>query len=190
MYAIIGLGNPGKKYDKTRHNVGFMTIDCLADHFATKINKAKFNAMYGEVNYKGEKILLVKPQTFMNDSGICVRQIMDYYNIDIEKVIIIVDDIDIDFGRVRVKAKGSAGTHNGLRSIVGHIGDTNFPRIKISVGKKPLYMDLATFVLSTFSSQELNILHKELEQAKKACLEIIDGGVDFAMNSTNSIRFE
>lgn len=189
MYLIVGLGNPGKRYEKTRHNVGFDTIDVLAKYFGVEFDKAKFRGIYAETRFNNEKIILVKPQTFMNISGDCVYQFMNYYGIDTQNLIVLVDDIDIKFGTVKLKKNGSAGTHNGLKSIIQRLeGDNNFPRVKIAVGKKPDYMDLADFVISKFTDKERKIIDKEIEIAKDAVIHIIESGVDFSMNRINPLE--
>lgn len=190
MYLVVGLGNPGKRYEKTRHNVGFDAIDSLAEYFSISLDKVKFKGVYGEARYKGEKIILLKPETYMNASGDSVQPFMDYFSIDIENLIVLVDDIDIQFGTVRVKKNGSAGTHNGLKSIISRVADKNFPRVKIAVNQKPSYMDLADFVLSKFTVKERTIVDKEIEIARDAVIDIIDNGIDAAMNKTNPIALE
>lgn len=189
MYLIVGLGNPGKKYEKNRHNVGFMAIDRFAKEFDVSVTKSKFKSLYGELNYNGKKLILMKPQTYMNASGEAVQSFSNYYNIDPENIIVIVDDIDINFGTVRIRKTGSAGTHNGLKSIVNLLGSKNFPRIKVSVGKKEEYMDLADFVISDFSKNQKDVLEKELDLTVKAILSIIEDGIDIAMNKINPIKF-
>lgn len=186
MYLIVGLGNPGKKYDKTRHNVGFDCLDLIASKLNVDINKAKFKGIYGETRYNNEKIILLKPETYMNASGISVQECAKFYGIDVENIIVLVDDIDIKFGSVRVKKNGSAGTHNGLKSIIQHLGSKEFPRVKIAVNQKPEYMDLADFVLSKFSDSERKIVDKELELACDAVFEILDKDIEKAMNKINS----
>lgn len=191
MYLIVGLGNPGKRYEKTRHNVGFDAIDVLADFFNIKLDKAKFKGIYAETRFNNEKIILVKPETFMNASGDCVQQYMDFYGIDSKNLIVIVDDIDIKFGRVKIKNNGSAGTHNGLKSIIQRLGGKkDFPRVKIAVGNKPEYLDLADFVMSKFTEKERKIVDKEIELAKEAVIHIIEDDVDFAMNRINPLEVE
>lgn len=189
MYLIVGLGNPGNKYEKTRHNVGFMAIDKLAKKLDIDVNKLKFKGQYGQGTYKGEKIILLKPQTYMNNSGESVQPFYNYYNLQADQLIVLVDDIDIDFGMVRVKKKGSAGTHNGMKSLIKLLGQGDFTRIKIAVGKKPPYMDLANFVLGGFTKDESQILEKEIDLAVQSVIDIIDHDVDYSMNKTNSIKF-
>lgn len=185
MKLVVGLGNPGKKYEGNRHNVGFMSIDRLADRNGISVNKLKFKSIIGEGRIGYEKIILMKPMTYMNNSGIAVMECANYYNIDAEDIIVICDDIDIPFGTIRIKKKGSAGTHNGLKSIIYHLQDDNFPRVKISVGKKIPQMNLADFVLSNFSKEEKVILEEELVDSVKATELIIDGKIDESMNEFN-----
>ena len=158
MYCIVGLGNPGLKYENTRHNAGFLTIDYLANKFGIDVKKSKFKSLYGQGVISGQKVMLVKPQTYMNNSGEAVREIKNFYKFDMDKLIVIYDDIDIEFGTIRIRKKGSAGTHNGMKSIIYQIQDDKFPRIKIAVGKKPEYMDLANFVLSGFTEKEAEVI--------------------------------
>lgn len=185
MYVIVGLGNPGKKYENTRHNVGFMTLDRIAKKANISINQAKWNSLLGEGRYSGKKVLLVKPQTFMNRSGISVQEIVNFYKIEPWQLIVICDDIDIPFGTIRVKRKGSAGSHNGLKSIINQIASQDFPRVKISVGDCPPFMDLADFVLSKFRPDEEKILDEEIEAASQAVDLILAGHIDQAMNEYN-----
>jgi len=186
LFVVVGLGNPGRAYANTRHNVGFDTIDILASRNNIKINKIKFKSVYGEGQIGNEKVMLVKPQTYMNNSGITVKDIYNYYKVPIENIIVIVDDIDIDFALVRVKRKGSAGTHNGLKSIIYLLEDDNFPRVKIGIGKKPENQDLADFVLSRFSKDEREIIEETLNTAAESVEAIIKEGIDNAMNKFNT----
>ena len=190
MKLIVGLGNPGKQYENTRHNIGFMIVDELAKSWNVSFDKTKFNAEYAIAYHNGIKYLLVKPTTYMNLSGEAVIDAVNYFKIKPENIIVIVDDIDIPFGTVRIKKKGSAGTHNGLKSIIYHLETENFPRIRISVGKCPSYMDLKDFVLSKFSSSEEKILKKELEISADAVEEIIKSDVDKTMCKFNGINIE
>ena len=158
MKMIVGLGNVGSRYDGTRHNTGFMVVDELADRNQIKINKEKDEAMIGQGMIDGEKVLLVKPMTFMNDSGRAVRPLMDFYKIDVDDLVIVQDDLDMEVGRVRLRQKGSAGGHNGIKSLISVIGQ-DFPRVKIGVGKKPHpEYDLADWVLSRFSRQDTDAI--------------------------------
>lgn len=188
MYYIVGLGNPGLQYENTRHNVGFLTIDYLAKKYDIKVKKLKFKSLYGQGEISGQKVMLIKPQTYMNNSGEAIRDLKNFYKFEDDKLIVILDDIDIDFGKIRIKKKGSAGTHNGMKSIIYQIQTDNFPRIKISVGQKPSYMDLASFVLSGFTKDEADIVREEIINAADACEMIINDGIDKAMNKYNSLN--
>lgn len=190
MYLIVGLGNPGKRYENTRHNVGFEAVDALADYFNIKIDKAKFKGLYGETRYKDNKLVLIKPETYMNASGDCLVQFANYYGVPEENIIVLVDDIDIKFGSVRIKKNGSAGSHNGLKSIVARLKTDNFPRVKIAINQKPDYMDLADFVLSKFTDKERQVVDKEIDLAKDGVLDILDKGIDYAMNKVNPVRVD
>ena len=185
MYVVVGLGNPGKDYTKTRHNIGFNVVDLIAKRNNINLNKIKFQSVYGEGIIGGEKILLMKPQTFMNNSGISVRDVYQYYKIPIENIIVIVDDIDIDFSTVRIRAKGSAGSHNRLKSIINYLGNENFPRVKVGIGKKYENQDLASFVLSRFSPDEQEDINISLVTAAEAVESIIKDGINQAMNKYN-----
>ena len=185
-WLIIGLGNPGREYEKTRHNAGFRAIDLLADKLGCRIDKGKFQGLYGQVNYNGKKLMLLKPQTFMNLSGRSVLQLSAYFNIPPARIIVMFDDISLTPGRLRVRADGSAGGHNGIKSIIQEVGSQAFPRVKIGVGAKPNpEFDLADWVLSTFSAQEEKALKNALEWAGEAALAIIDHGVPEAANRYN-----
>ena len=188
MYYIVGLGNPGLKYENTRHNVGFLTIDYLARKHNIDVKKSKFKSLYGQGTISGHKVMLVKPQTYMNNSGEAVRDLKNFYKFDTDKLIVIYDDIDIDFGSIRIRKKGSAGTHNGMKSIIYQIQDDSFPRIKIAVGKKPEYMDLANFVLSGFNEKEAEIIRKEIDIASLSIETLIEENIDKSMNLYNSVR--
>ena len=188
MYVIVGLGNPGLQYENTRHNVGFLTIDYLAKKHNIPVKKLKFKSLYGQGEISGQKVMLVKPQTYMNNSGEAVREIKNYFKFDEDELIVIVDDIDIDFGRIRLKKKGSAVTHNGMKSIIYQIQNDKFPRIKIAVGKKPDYMDLANFVLSGFNEKEADIVRQEIIMSAEAIEMLLATNIDKAMNKYNSIN--
>ena len=186
MFLVVGLGNPGREYERTRHNAGFRAIDLLAEKLGCKIDKAKFQGLYGQVNYNGVKLFLLKPQTFMNLSGRSVLQLSAYYSIPPERIIVLFDDISLPPGRLRIRAEGSAGGHNGIKSIIAEVGSQEFPRVKIGVGAKPNpEFDLAAWVLSTFSAKEEKDLRFALENAADAALAIIDRGVPEAANRYN-----
>lgn len=186
MYAVIGLGNPGNKYKGTRHNVGFDTIDCIAQRNGAKVNKIKFKAVYGETQIGGEKVLLVKPQTYMNNSGESVLDIYNFFKMPLENIIVILDDVDIKFGSLRIRTKGSAGTHNGMKSIIYLLQSDSFPRVKIGIGKPNEHQDLADFVLSGFSKDDRICIDSTIEQAAEAVERIIANGINIAMNEFNA----
>ncbi len=185
MIVIAGLGNPGSKYSETRHNVGFDVVDRLAQSNDIKVNKLKFKALIGEGFIGTEKVLLVKPSTYMNNSGHSIREIMEFYKLPPENLLVVVDDIDIEFATIRLKKKGSAGSHNGLKSIIYQIQVDDFPRIKVGIGKKPPYYDLADFVLSKFSLDERKLVDQAIKKASAAAEEFVKSGIDKAMNEFN-----
>lgn len=188
MYYIVGLGNPGIQYENTRHNAGFIAIDYLARKYSIDVRKIKFKSLIGQGVISGQKVMLVKPQTYMNNSGEAIREIYKYFDFDHDKLIVIYDDIDIDFGSIRIRKKGSAGTHNGMKSIIYNLEFDDFPRIKVAVGKKPSYMDLANFVLSGFSKQEAKIIEEEVKFASDAIEMILEEGIEKTMSMFNSKR--
>ena len=186
-YLIVGLGNPGKQYETTRHNAGFICIDALADKYAIKINKLKFKSLMGEGRIEGKRCLLLKPQTFMNLSGEAVRDAVEFYKIPTENVIVICDDISLDPGKMRIRRKGSHGGQNGMRNIIYHLKDDNFPRIKIGIGAKPNpEYDLADWVLSRFSQSEAKLIKQVAEDTASAIEYIVKGDIDRAMSNYNS----
>lgn len=185
LILVIGLGNPGKDYADTRHNIGFKTIDLLAENNGIKINKIKFNSVYGEGVIGNQKIMLVKPQTYMNNSGMAVLAWYNFYKLSIENILVIVDDVDIDFGAIRIRRDGSAGSHNGLKSIIKNLGSQDFSRIKIGIGDKKEGQDLAKFVLSRFSKKEKKEMEDALIRAGSAAETIIKHDITRAMNEFN-----
>lgn len=185
MYIIAGLGNPTREYEKTRHNVGFDTIDVLADKLNTSVDEKKFKGLYGRGIIAGEKVILLKPQTFMNLSGESVREAADFYKVDPEHIIVIYDDISLDVGQLRIRKKGSAGGHNGIKNIIAHLGTQEFPRIKVGVGDKPKGMDLADYVLGHFSKEDQAKMDEAFKDAANAAEMILDKGMDAAMNHYN-----
>ena len=185
-WLIVGLGNPGKEYERTKHNCGFRALDILAADLSCKIDKGKFQGLYGQCTYEGRKLLLLKPQTYMNLSGRSVLQLSAYFNIPPQRIIVMFDDISLAPGRLRVRPDGSAGGHNGIKSIIAELGSQDFPRVKIGVGAKPNpEYDLASWVLSGFSAQEEKALQTALENAAKAALCIITDGVAQTANRYN-----
>lgn len=186
-WLIVGLGNPGKEYDRTRHNCGFRVMDILADKLGCKIDKAKFQGLYGQTVINGQKLYLLKPLTYMNLSGRSVLQLSAYFQIPPQRIIVIFDDISLDVGRLRVRSNGSAGGHNGMKSIISELGSQEFPRVKVGVGAKPHpEQDLADWVLSTFSASEEKALKTALENAGDAALCLIEKGVMEAANRYNA----
>ena len=187
----MGLGNPGKEYTHTRHNAGYRALDILAKRLDCKVDKSKFQGLYGQIKYGNEKLFLLKPLTYMNLSGQSVLQLSAYYNIPPQRIIVLFDDISLPPGRLRVRADGSAGGHNGIKSIISQLGSQDFPRVKIGVGAKPdADRDLADWVLSAFSPQEEKALAFSLEKAADAALAIIDKGVPEAANLYNGSKPE
>ncbi len=187
MFVIVGLGNPGKKYENTRHNAGFMSIDALAEKYGINISEKKHKALCGTGVIEGNKVLLIKPQTFMNVSGESVRSVMDFYKIDPEEdMIVIYDDISLTPGNIRIRKKGSAGGHNGIKSIIAHAGTQNFMRIKVGVGEKPSGWDLADYVLGHFSEEDNQKLKDVMPDIIQAATLMVQGDVDKAMNDFNA----
>lgn len=186
MYMIAGLGNPGKKYEKTRHNMGFDCADILAKRLDIKLKASRFNARVGKGAAPGAgRILLVKPYTFMNASGDAIVPLLKYYKIKPEHLIVIYDDTDLAAGTIRVRAKGSAGSHNGMKSVVAELGTENFPRVRIGIGKRPEGTDMVNFVLGRFSPSERDLIDRAIEDAADAVLDILENGPEHAMNSFN-----
>lgn len=187
MYLIVGLGNPGKQYDMTRHNIGFEVIDYIADKYNVKVNKLKFKAVYGEMSINGEKVYLVKPQTYMNLSGESVREFCAFYKIPPENVIVIFDDISLEPGRIRLRAKGSDGGHNGIKSIIYQLSSDKFLRIKVGVGAPPHKdYDLADFVLGRFLKDDIPIMEDAIQKSEQAAVMTIEQGIERAMNKFNT----
>lgn len=185
-YIIAGLGNPGAKYEMTRHNAGFLALDLYAVRNNADIKKLKYHSLVREVTVSGKRCLLMKPQTFMNNSGEAIGEAARFYKIPPERVIVISDDTTLDVGKIRIRRKGSAGGHNGLKSIIAHLGSEDFPRVKIGVGKKPdAYTDLADWVLARFPKESEADLKNALENALSAVELIVAGETDKAMNLYN-----
>jgi PTH1 family peptidyl-tRNA hydrolase len=187
VFAIIGLGNPGAKYRQTRHNAGFYVIDSLASRNGINLTKLKHKCLYGEGTFEGtdKKVLLIKPQTFMNASGECVRELVNWYKLDMSQILVIYDDIDIPTGTIRIRKSGSAGSHNGMKSIIYQINSDEFARIRIGIGSPPKEMDLAAYVLSNFNDDEIELMNDAVLNAAKASETIVTLGTDKAMNMYN-----
>lgn len=185
-FMIVGLGNPGRDYEMTRHNAGFLTLDHIAAEENIEIKKLKYKALIGDAVISGHRCLLVKPQTFMNNSGEAVREISQFYKIPPEKIIVIFDDISLPCGKLRIRRKGTDGGHNGIKSIIYHLNSDNFPRIKIGVGAKPHPdYNLADWVLSAFKKDEMEELKKAITKATEVLPFMLDGEIDKAMNKAN-----
>lgn len=170
MKMIIGLGNPGKQYENTRHNIGFQAIDKLADRLGATSMQSKFNGMYSIVHHPEGKVMLVKPLTYMNLSGECVRPLMDYYNIDVEDIIVLYDDLDFAPGELKLRQKGSAGGHNGLKSLISHLGTDEFKRVRMGIGRPTNGMKVADYVLSSFGIEELPLINEMVDKSADACM--------------------
>ena len=185
-WLIVGLGNPGKEYERSRHNCGFRALDVLSEKLNCKVDKGKFQGLYGQTIYDGKKLFLLKPMTYMNLSGRSVLQLSAYFNIPPQRIIVLFDDISLPPGRLRIRADGSAGGHNGIKSVISEVGSQAFPRVKIGIGSKPNpEYDLADWVLSGFTAKEEKDLQSALERAAEAALCIIDRGVPEAANRFN-----
>ena len=185
-WLIVGLGNPGPEYAKTRHNVGFRCLDLLAEKLGVRVDKAKFQGLYGQTDYHGNRLYLLKPLTYMNLSGRSVLQLSAFFQVPPQRIIVLFDDISLEPGRLRVRPNGSAGGHNGIKSIIAELGSQEFPRVKIGVGGKPHPdFDLAAWALSPSSAQEENARLVALENGAQAALTIIDQGTAAAANDVN-----
>ena len=193
MYLIAGLGNPERKYEGTRHNAGFAAVDALLDRMGgEKLNETKYNGAYTKLRYQSahglEQIIVVKPLTYMNLSGNCIAPLANFYKIEPEHIIVFSDDINLDVGRMRIRPSGSAGGHNGLKSIISSLGSDRFGRVRVGVGMKPDNMDLAVHVLAKFNQTDEKIMNEVYDEAASAALDIIDNGVEHAMNKYNSMK--
>lgn len=184
MYVIAGLGNPGKKYENTRHNMGFRVIDAIAANNNIKVNKIKHKALVGDGRIAGQKVLLMKPQTFMNLSGESLREVVSYYDVDPEHLIVIYDDFDTELGALRIRKKGSAGSHNGMKSVISELQEQNFPRIRVGIGGSG-DRDWVNFVIGRMDSSEEKLVNEAVGNAARAVEVMITDGVDMAMNQFN-----
>lgn len=185
MYIIVGLGNPGKKYEHTRHNVGFDVIDRFAEKHDIKMDRLKHKALIGEGRIAGEKVVLIKPQTYMNLSGESLISAVNFYKPDMDKVVVVYDDIDIDIGHIRIRKKGSAGSHNGMKSIISNLSTQDFPRFRVGVGRPESGRDLADFVLSRVSKTEEGKMMESIDNTVSALEVMIESDLDLAMNRYN-----
>ncbi len=190
MKIIAGLGNPGMKYTATRHNIGFEVIERLAYEHNIKVDLKKHQGLVGQGVIKGEKVILVKPLTYMNKSGECIRSLMDFYKLTTDDLIVVYDDTSLDLGRLRIRVKGSAGGHNGIKNIISHMGSQEFPRVKVGVGEKPPGWDLADYVLSRFRDDEMNDVKEAVKEGVTAVEAMLSEGLQPAMNLFNAKRKE
>ena len=185
-WLVVGLGNPGSKYDNTRHNAGFMMLDALAEKNSCEVRRIKFKGLYGKCSIGGQNVILLKPSTFMNLSGQSVTEAMNFFHIPPERVLVILDDISLDVGRTRIRMKGSHGGQNGMKNIIFLSGSDQFPRIKIGIGNKPEGWDLADWVLSRFTKDDVKLLEGVAKNVCEAVELIVSGHADRAMNRFNS----
>ena len=185
MYLIVGLGNPEEEYGRTRHNMGFDVINKLSENLNIKVNKNKFNSLYGTGTLNGEKIILVKPQTYMNLSGEAVRDFKNFYKVNPENILIIYDDLDIEPGTIKIRKKGGPGTHNGMKSVVYRLGSENFPRVRVGIGMPEFKNDLINYVIGNIKDEEYDILKEGINKAADAVPSIIKDGIETAMNKYN-----
>ena len=185
MYLIVGLGNPEEDYSKTRHNMGFDVINKLSENLNIKVNKNKFNSLYGTGTVGSEKIILLKPQTYMNLSGKSIIQVINFYKIPIENIIVIYDDIDTDIGNIRIRKKGSSGSHNGMKSVINEIQTEEFTRIRVGIGRPKYKDDMINYVIGAIPEEEINNLDEGTTKAKEAVISILKDGIDIAMNKFN-----
>ena len=185
-WLVVGLGNPGQKYANTRHNMGFLTVDLLAEEAGVQLNKVKFKSAYNILRFAGARCLVMKPQTYMNLSGEAVREAAQFYKIPPERVLVIYDDVSLPVGKLRVRPSGSAGGHNGIKNIIAHLGTQEFPRVKVGIGAKPPRMDLADYVLSRFGSGEQKLMDEAFQEAAQAVAAMLTDGPERAMNHYNT----
>ena len=190
MILIAGLGNPGKEYENTRHNAGFLVLDTLAQKLGADLSERKHRALCGKAVIGGQKVILLKPQTYMNSSGESIRAAADYYKVPPEDILVVYDDISLAPGQLRIRAKGSAGGHNGMKNIIAHLGTQEYPRVRVGIGDKPRGMDLADYVLSRFSKGEQEKMEQAFAEAAEAAAMIAGQGLDKAMNHFNQKKQE
>ena len=185
MYLIVGLGNPEPEYSKTRHNMGFDVVNKLAKEYKIEVNNKKFKGLFGKGLIEGEKVILLKPQTFMNLSGESIREVINFYNLENDDIIVIYDDIDVEKGEIKVRKTGGPGSHNGMKSVIENLPNNKFKRVRVGIGQ-PLYKnDMINYVIGKVDDEELEVLDKGTEKAKEAVIEIIKNGIDNAMNKFN-----
>lgn len=184
-YLFVGLGNPGVKYARTWHNCGFIAIDYLANHYGIKVNKVRFKGVYGQGQIEGRKVYLLKPETYMNNSGESVREAMDYFKIPLDHVVIFYDDVDFNVGQMRIREKGGPGTHNGMKSVVQHVGGNTFPRFRIGIGPQPKEQDIISYVLAAIPDQAKPALEQVMKRIVEAVSYLVTSDIQMAMNRIN-----
>ncbi len=185
MFLIVGLGNPEEKYEKTRHNMGFNTIDKIAKKYNIEFDKNKFEGIYGIGSIYGEKVILLKPQTYMNLSGRSLAPMANFYKVDIQNIIVIYDDMDIEVGAIKLRKKGGPGSHNGMKSVVEELNSTDFPRVRVGIGKPEFKNDTINYVIGKMPEEEFEKLDKSTQIAADAVVEVVKNGIDTAMNKYN-----
>ena len=185
MYLIVGLGNPEEEYSKTRHNMGFNVINKLADEYKIEVKQKKFQALFGSGMIGKNKVILLKPQTYMNLSGQSVREVVDFYKISIDEILVIYDDMDIEPGKIKIRKKGSSGGHNGIKNIIQEIKTENFSRIRVGIGRTQLKGDDINYVIGAIPKEEISKLEDGIEKAEKAVIDLLNNGIDYAMNKYN-----
>ncbi|MGG3799692.1 aminoacyl-tRNA hydrolase [Metabacillus fastidiosus] len=185
MKLIIGLGNPGKQYESTRHNVGFMAVDQLSDRLNIPLDRTKFNGLYGIAHISGEKVILLKPLTYMNLSGECIRPLMEYYEVDDNEIVVIYDDLDIPTGKIRLRTKGSAGGHNGIKSMIQHLGTQQFNRVRVGIDRPSNGMTITDYVLGRFIEEEQADIQSAIKQSAEACEKWLTTDFNQVMNEFN-----
>ena len=185
MYLIVGLGNPEEDYSKTRHNMGFNVINKIADKYSIEVNKKKFDALYGDGTIEGKKVILLKPQTYMNLSGKSIIQVINFYKIPLENIIVVYDDVDVEPGLIRIRKKGSSGTHNGMKSVVSELNSEEFVRVRVGIGKPKYEGDMINYVIGAIPEEDIEKLNEGVKKATEATIEILKTNIDKAMNKFN-----
>lgn len=185
MYLIVGLGNPGKEYENTRHNMGFKVLNKLSEKYNIPITKSKFNGKYGIGTIENEKVILLEPQTYMNLSGESIKPMLDFYKVAPSNLLVIYDDIDVEPGKIKIRMKGGPGSHNGMKSVVNEVGTEEFPRVRVGIGQPIIKLAMIDYVIGYVPEEELKILNDGIEKAEEAVEEILKHGIDYAMNKFN-----
>ncbi|RSK25487.1 aminoacyl-tRNA hydrolase [Bacillus sp. HMF5848] len=185
MKLIVGLGNPGLQYKQTRHNVGFMVMDELASRLHTAFDKTNFKGIYAVANKNGEKVILLKPLTYMNLSGECVRPLLDYFKLELDDLVVVYDDLDLPAGKIRLRTKGSAGGHNGIKSLIQHLGTQEFKRVRVGIGRPEGRIPISDYVLSPFHKEEQALIQQAIDKSSEACLEWLETSYVEVMNKYN-----